>query len=414
MKGKYKNLLSQISIVIPLLIIGAYSSSVDALAPILRNMAKAFPDASLTLVQMTLTLPSAVSIPVQLFTVLIAQHITKKQMMVIAILFICFGGLIPLVFHGSIMSIVISSVFIGIGQGFFMPAAGAIVGELFDGNMRGTVMGLRTGVAAFLRSGLTLLVGFLGAVYWYRAYLIFVIMIPIIIYFILVTPNGPKGEKLIGKGVGLSGLKAILTPGFVILTLICTCATFSQMAYLTNIAGYIADKNLGGAVTAGVATSFNVMARFIIGLALGFLLRVFKKHTLGIGYAMCAIGYAILLMAGGMTGIQVGGIIYGFGLGIQMAAGMYYITEVVAKEYLSHTFGLYMPFISFAVSIAPVVINSLSKTIFGATTATNNFKIGLYGYIFTTVAMFVYQFIVLKDSKIGLYSGLETAGEEKK
>ena len=110
MKEKLKLLTAQIWIVVPLLLVSAYSSSTSALAPILRNIQVAFPEASLTLVQQVLTLPSAVSIPVQLSTVLFAQYLTKKKMMIIAMGFICLGGLLPLVFHTSIYILIISSI----------------------------------------------------------------------------------------------------------------------------------------------------------------------------------------------------------------------------------------------------------------------------------------------------------------
>ncbi len=417
MKEKLKLLSKQIGIVLPLLIICAYSSSTDALAPILRKMSEAFPEASLTLVQMTLTLPSAVSIPIQLLTVPLSQFMTKKQMMIVALGFICIGGLIPLLLHGTIMYVVISSVLIGIGQGFFMPSANAIIGEAFDGNTRGAFLGIKSGVSGFMRSGLTLLVGFLGAVLWYKAYFIFVIMIPFIALFIWKMPNGQKGKAIVGKGVGLSGVKAIITPSFLVISIIAFLATSSQMAYLTNIAGYIADRNFGGAVTAGTATAFNTMARLIVGVCLGFLLHVFKKYTLPMGYCCNAIGYLVIISSSSILGVQIGGIIFGLGLGVQMAAGIYYITETVGKDSLSAALGLYMPFVSLAVSISPMIINGLSKILFGATTATNNFKIGLIGYIFITVAMTLFEAVFCKNSTIGKISGLETAPankEEKK
>ncbi len=415
-KGKYSNLASAIKIIIPLLLISCYSSSVDALAPILRNMQEAFPTASLTLVQMTLTLPSAVSVPVQLLTIPLSQFMTKKDMMVIAILCICVGGLIPLIFHGSIIFVVISSVIIGIGQGFFMPASSAIIAELFDGNTRGEFMGIRTGVSGFMRSLLTIACGFFGAVYWYKAYYIFVIMIPFIVLFCIATPQGEKGAKLVGKGVGLSGIKGILTPGFIVITIISYMATTNQMAFLTNIAGYIADRNFGGAVTAGTATASNTMARLFCGIFFGFLLKAFKKYLLPLGYAMNAVGYLLILKANGIMGVQIGGILFGIGLGIQMAGGTYYVSEEVEKKYMGQAMGLYMPVVSFAVSTAPVIINFLSKNLLGGTTATNNFKVGFYGYTLTALLLLLYEVIFCKNSMIGKISGLEGPAptEEKK
>ena len=99
---------------------------------------------------------------------------------------------------------VLSFVLDGIGQGFFMPTSNAIIGELFDGNTRGAFMGVKNGVSAFMRSGLTLLAGFLGVAYWYKAYYIFVIMIPLIALFMWKTPSGEVGEKVVGKGAGES------------------------------------------------------------------------------------------------------------------------------------------------------------------------------------------------------------------
>ncbi len=411
-QGKYKALLSAIKIVIPLLLISCYSNSMDALAPVLRNMQEAFPSASLTLVQMTITLPSAVSVPIQLLTIPLSQFMSKKDMMVIAILFICVGGLIPLVFHSSIIYVVISSVIIGIGQGFFMPASNAIIAELFDGNARGELMGIRTGVSGFMRSLLLLASGFFGALYWYRSYLIFVIMIPFIILFIIATPQGPKGAKLVGKGVGLSGFKGMLTGGFIFITIISFFATVNQMAFLTNIAGYIADRNFGGAVTAGTATASNTMARLFCGIFFGFLLKVFKKYLLPIGYAMNAVGYLIILKANGIVGVQIGGILFGIGLGIQMAGGTYYLSEEVEKRYMGQAMGLYMPVISFAVSVSPVIINFLSGTVLGGTTATNNFRVGFYGYMLVAIALFIYEIVFCKNSMIGKISGLEGEAEK--
>ena len=407
MKEKLKLLTAQIWIVVPLLLVSAYSSSTSALAPILRNIQVAFPEASLTLVQQVLTLPSAVSIPVQLSTVLFAQYLTKKKMMLIAMGFICLGGLLPLVFHTSIYILIVSSVLIGIGQGFFMPTSNAIIGELFDGNTRGAFMGVKNGVSAFLRSGLTLLAGFLGVAYWYKAYYIFVIMIPLIALFMWKTPSGEVGEKVVGKGAGLKGLKGIFTPNFIVITLLAYCATTCEMGYSTNIAGYIADKGLGDASVAGLATAFNTLSRFFVGILLGFILSVFKRFTLPVGYALNAAGFFTILCAQNVAAIQIGGIVFGIGQGIQMAAGMYYMTEAVDKKLLSQAFGLYMPCISMAVSTSPFIINGLSKLLLGEVSSVNNFRIAFYGYVFTAAAMALYQLFFCKNSMIGKLSGLE-------
>ncbi|MBR6208073.1 MAG: MFS transporter [Oscillospiraceae bacterium] len=406
-KNVVQKILPKLGMFIPLLVVSAYSSSADFLGPILRNMQNAFPDASLTLVQMTLTLPSAVSIPSQLLTVYLAQKMTKKQLVGLALLFICIGGLIPAILHHNIIFVVISSFILGIGQGFFIPSFNAILSELFDGNTRATFLGIKGGISSLLKALMNIIVGFLGAAIWSRAYLVFVILIPLILWFWLVTPKGEVGAPLVGKGVGLKGIRGVITPAFVIVTILCSCASCCQMAYNTNIAGFIADRNLGGSVTAGAASAFFTMAKLVVGFTLGLLLRAFKRFTLPIGYGLCALGYFIISRATGLAGVQLGGIVYGLGLGIQMSGGLYYITETVDKKYLGQMMGLYFPAISFLISMSPVIINGISKGVFGEVNATNNFMAGCLGYATVALLMFLYQLFFCKNSMIGKLSGLE-------
>lgn len=413
-RSKLRILMSKFKIVLPLLIVQAYGSSADVLAPILNNMQVAFPEASMTLVQMTLTLPSAVSIPVQLLTVLLAQKMTKKDMMSLALFLICGGGLIPLFLHGNIIWVVISSVVIGIGQGFFTPAINALASDMFDGNVRAAFLGIKGGTTAFLRTLMTVAVGFFGVAVWSRAYLIFVFLIPFIALFMYVTPKGEKSAKIVGKGIGLSGFKQVITPAFIIITLLCSFASCCQMAYTTNISGFIAEQNMGNSVTAGAASAFFTMSKFIVGLCLGFLMRAFKRFTLPLGYALCAGGYLIISLATGLTGVQIGGIIFGVGLGVQTSGGLYYVTETVDKKYLSQMMGIYFPAISLLISISPLVINSIAKLVYGSVSATNNFKAGCLGYAAVALLMFLYQLFFCKDSMIGKISGLEEAPEPSK
>lgn len=403
---KLKKLLEKAPILIPLLLVQAYGSSADLMAPILKSMQEYFPTASLTLVQMTLTLPSAVSIPVQLLTVPLAQWFTKKDMMMIAMVLLAIGGLIPFFCHASIMWVLISSVVLGLGQGLFTPSINAMASELFDGNMRATFLGIKGGTTAFIRSFMTIAVGFFGAALWSRSYAIFFFLVPLIIWFYIATPKGEKSAALVGKGVGLKGILGVVTPAFIIITILCSFASCFQIAFLTNISGFLADSAIGGTVSAGVATSTQTMSKFVMGLILGFLLKAFKRYTLPIGYGMCAAGYFIISRATGFSGVQVGGIIFGLGLGIQMSAGLYYLTETVDKKYLSQAMGLYFPFISFFISISPVIVNTMSKVFFSEVNAANNFMSGCIGYATLAVVMFLYQHFCCKDSMIGKISGI--------
>ena len=127
------NVYKQINwkIMIPIMLFVTFQSAFTAFSSVLASIAEQFPHASATTIQMVLTLPSTMSIPVSLCAGLLASYFTKKQMIEFSLVVEFIGGMIPLVNHTSLGMLILSSCLIGLGQGIMITMASAIVGENF-------------------------------------------------------------------------------------------------------------------------------------------------------------------------------------------------------------------------------------------------------------------------------------------
>ena len=116
-------------VMIPVMLFVMFQSAFNSFSSVLAAITEVFPDASKTLVQMILTIPSLISIPMGLLAGVLGSYVYKKYLVLFSLLMELIGGLLPLFIHGSIYSLVISSALIGIGQGLLINVASAVVGR---------------------------------------------------------------------------------------------------------------------------------------------------------------------------------------------------------------------------------------------------------------------------------------------
>ena len=110
---------------------------------------------------------------------------------------------------------------------------------------------------------------------------------PIIIIILLTVPKGettPKAEK--GGSRGISG-------GMVYFGALCLITGIFVATFNTNIAMYIDRKGIGDASTAGTVASIMQVIGIIGGLMLGFVVKTFKRFTIGASILVMAAGTAI-------------------------------------------------------------------------------------------------------------------------
>jgi Major Facilitator Superfamily. len=389
-------------ILIPILLFVIFQSAFNAFSPILAKLAEVFPDTPTTLIQMVLSIPSLVSIPISIFAGLMASYVHKKRLVQIALTVMLVGGLLPILIHTSIYAIFASSALIGLGQGLLISISGALIAEHFDGTERGTVFGFKQVASSIGIAALTVAIGYLGIIAWFNAYWVYILIIPILILVTMFLPLGELDAKLVGKGVGLKGVKSILTPSFIYMCIICFFMGALLFSFYANIAMMVVEKGFGDSSAVGQVTALNSLMTIVIGLIFGFMLKAFKKYTLSLAmFVMCA-AFLILAFSTNFTVVMLGGIVFGLGAGLQQASSIYYVSESVSKTSNTLAIAIALALVSVGITFSPVIVNSLKQVVFGSTAASASFLIAGCGYGIMLIAEIIRETVFNKKSQIGI------------
>jgi len=388
-------------IMIPVMLFAIFQSAFMSFSSVLADIVKVFPDAPKTLIQMILTIPSLLTIPVSLVVGILASYITKKNLVLFSLICEMTGGILPIFFHASLSALITSSALIGIGQGFLISIATAILAEHFDGNTRGWAMGLKQAASSVGIAGLTIATGYLCTLAWYKAYYVYLLVIPVILLVSLLLPHGKLDVKLIGKGVGTDGFKRVFTPGMIYMCILFFFLGTFNFAFYTNIGMSIISKGFGDASAIGMATAWNSLLTIVIGIGFGLVLHFFKKYTLASCMIITAISFFILAFATNLSMVVLGGIIYGIGAGIQMPGSVYYVTEAVDSEASTLAIGVSMVAISLGISFSPFIINTIANT-FGTIDGTSGLMVAAVAYIALFVVEVIREAVFNKNSRIGI------------
>lgn len=284
----------------------------SALSPILAEVGKFFPDASDSAIQIVLTLINLTTLPAMILEPMLEPLITKRNIAVIGTALMLAGGLMPQALNSQLWMLYAASIVIGVGLSFVVVTSSSLISDYFTGLDKSRVMGFQS---IFVSIGGTIIAkgsGLLTAMAgWKRGYLVFLIALPIIIMILLTVPKGettPKAEK--GGSGGISG-------GMVYFGALCLITGIFVATFNTNIAMYIDRKGIGDASTAGTVASIMQVIGIIGGLMLGFVVKTFKRFTIGASILVMAAGTAIVGMTTSFPMICIGAVLVGIGFAIR-------------------------------------------------------------------------------------------------
>ncbi len=284
----------------------------SALAPILAEVGKFFPDAGDSAIQIVLTLINLTTLPAMMLEPLLEPVITKRDIAVIGTALMLVGGLMPQALNSQLWMLYAASIVIGVGLSFVVVTSSSLISDYFTGLDKSRVMGFQS---IFVSIGGTIIAkgsGLLTAMAgWKRGYLVFLITLPIIVIILLTVPKGettPKAEK--GESAGISG-------SMVYFGALCLITGVFVATFNTNIAMYIDRKGIGDASTAGTVASIMQVIGIVGGLMLGFVVKAFKRFTIGASILVMAAGTAIVGMTTSFPMICVGAVLVGIGFAIR-------------------------------------------------------------------------------------------------
>ena len=99
----------------------------SALAPILAEVGKFFPDAGDSAIQIVLTLINLTTLPAMILEPMLEPKITKRDIAVIGTALMLIGGLMPQVLNSQLWMLYAASVVIGVGLSFVVVTSSSLI-----------------------------------------------------------------------------------------------------------------------------------------------------------------------------------------------------------------------------------------------------------------------------------------------
>ena len=140
-----------------------------AIVPLLSSITSAFPDASSTLIKMSLSLPALTSIVFSLLTGLLARFIPKKFLLAGGLVLYSLGG-IGAGFTTSIEGFLVLRALLGAGSGVIAPLASDFVADFYDGGQRAKMIGYSNSAANITGIFMPILAASLAVINWRYAF----------------------------------------------------------------------------------------------------------------------------------------------------------------------------------------------------------------------------------------------------
>src|SRR5688500_16106606 len=211
-----------------------------AISPALGLIAKAFPDASPTMIKLILTAPSIIIIPFSFLSCYLTSKMTKRTIILIGLIIYLIGGVGPQ-FVSSIEMLIGLRLFLGAGVGLVMPLSMSLINDYFKGKERTQMMGYNSAFSNFGGIITMLLAGWLATFGWripFNVYFLGLVIFILIFFFL------PKGEIQQPDATKKKSRLPIAAIGY---SLAMGGIMLAYYSISTNIALFLEQNEIGGA-----------------------------------------------------------------------------------------------------------------------------------------------------------------------
>lgn len=291
-------------------LVGIYSCALALMGlivpvSVLANIAQTFPDTPITTIQLIVTLPSLVAIPTGILVSKLASRVYKKYSALFFTAFYIFAGTMPVWLHGQIEHLLISAALVGVAMGGLQNAMTTLIPDYFEGEARGTVLGLLSTFVCLGGFIYTAAASALGASEWTHAFYAYGIIGVFLVLEVIFLPKGklePRAEG--GQHVKVPKEVIILCIlGFLLYTF---CQLFNS-----NESLLVAERELGGVAEAGMGSSAYTISGIVAGLIVAPFMKIFKKHAPTVCFVLALAGLAVYALAGNVFMLCAGGFLIG-------------------------------------------------------------------------------------------------------
>lgn len=270
--------------------------SASVVGAAIAAIAKSFPTEPISKVQMLSTIPQLGQVIATLIFTWLTYKMTRKNIGILAVLFVTIGGVIPAFFNSSLNLILACMIAIGFGTGLISNVGPVLVQEHFEGEERATVMGWQVGFNSIGMMAMTAIGGWLGSSNWRNLFWVYIFGVVILVAAYFLIPQDKRATETKnkeGKGSFFATLKHV-NPMVYIYLLITFFISIAMTMFMANQSIVLSTKGLGTGYV-GLVTALSSIGSIVVALFLGKIRKFTKTNTIAYGFLSCALSYVCVL-----------------------------------------------------------------------------------------------------------------------
>lgn len=359
-----------------------------AISPALGLIAKAFPNASPTMIKLILTAPSIMIIPFSFLSSYLTFKITKRTIIMIGLLIYLIGGIGPQLVS-TIEMILVLRLFLGAGVGLVMPLSMSLINDYFTGKERTKMMGYNSAFSNFGGIITMLLAGWLATFGWrtpFNVYFLGLIIFMMIFFFLPKGEIQKKPQQEHKNKLPLAVYGYALAMGGIML---------AYYAIATNIALYLEQNQIGGATLAGVVVSFTTIGGMITSLLLVNIQMWFQKFVIPVMLFGMGSAFILLTFTNSVALVIVSVCLIGFGQGSLFPIIVLKALDCVELHQSDQAIAMTSSFTFLGQFLSPIVLDGIGKL---ANQPSIRFQYGTLAVSIIAIVI-IMLFIMLRSTK---------------
>lgn len=309
-----------------------FGMGVGTITPALNAIFVQFSDLPITTLLLVSTLPSLTVIPATLIAGSVAGSKVKyRTLAVLGMTLFVLGGVAPY-FATDFSVILIERAVFGIGLGIMSPLANSLVMGVYEGDKVATMTGMVTLAMNIGGMVLQFMGGYFAAIGWNYSFLphaLGIISLLLVIFFLPEPAQAPVTAET------QKAPKEKLPVKLFIIVLVYGIYTLSVYPMLVNMSTLIVERGMGTTATAGIVLALLTIGGMVAGSVFGKLFKISGRFIMAVGYALAAIGFALVVFASNIALLSVGVFIEGFAMSTLIPASMMLISMTVKPSQMA-------------------------------------------------------------------------------
>ncbi|MGL5765892.1 MAG: MFS transporter [Sarcina sp.] len=365
-----------------------------AVSPALNAIQTQFNTAPELLIQLIVTLPALICIPINLSINIFVKFISKKNLTIIGLCIYFIGGILSAI-APNIYILLLTRALLGVGLGILAPLSFVIIGDLFKGKEKAKFMGYSSAVTNLGGIVSTLIVGVLSGINWRFSFFVYFITIIVIILVVFALPNDKETDEYTSlKEENLKELKADikLNKSVFKYAIIVFLALVAFYALPTGIDFLLKAKGSGNSQIASTIVAISTCASLVSAIFFSKMMSVLKKYTSIILFVLLIIGFILIASFSNIAIIMIAAVLVGFGFGSIIPYTIFYASSIVHETHSALAITILSTGLYVGEFISPILLN-LTSSIFDFTSASATFYsasiislIGLIVAIYTIIS----------------------------